>query len=155
MTSYPTFDIPKFLDVHLVVILIAIAVVVAYAVIFFIYAHNTKTVIFPISGKRVTKRPSDILPATALTLAVIGIFAVVAVYLFAPTYNDWLMSAKIEKDYGVDVLAMTKNHTVTAAANGFPYSCSIGSDDQKTYSLICEIPGGRMPLDWVMKNNVK
>lgn len=155
MTSYPTFDIPKFLDVHLVVILIAIAVVVAYAVIFFIYAHNTKTVIFPITGKRVTKRPSDVLPATALTLAIVGLFAVAAVYFLAPTYNDGLMSAKIEKDYNVKVVTMTKDHSVAVAANGTVYPCTIGSDDQKSYALMCDIRDGKMPLDWVMKNSAK
>lgn len=154
MTSYPTFDIPKFLDVHLVMILITIVVVIAYAVIFFIYAHNTRTTIFP-SGKKVVKRPSDTLPATALTLAVIGLFAAVGVFFAAPTYNDWLMSSKIEKDYNAKVITITKDHSVAVAANGAVYPCKIGSDDQKTYSLMCEIREGRMPLDWVMKNNAK
>jgi heme/copper-type cytochrome/quinol oxidase subunit 2 len=155
MINYPTFDIPTFLDIRLIVILIGITAVVSFAVLYFVYAHNTKTIISPTTGKKWIKRPSDALPATSLTISIIGIFAVVALYFFAPLYNDWLMSTKIEKDYNVNVLAMTKTHNVTATADGSLYPCSISSGDQKKYSLICEIPGGRMSLDWIMKNKAK
>lgn len=157
MINYATFDIPKFMDVHVVDLLIGIAGVVSFAVLFFIYAHNTKTVISPITGKRIVyKRPSDALPATSLTISILGIAAILAVQFAAPMYNDNLMSAKIAKDYNVSVLAMTKTHNVTVAdAAGSVHSCTIGSDDQIKYSLMCAIPGGNMPLDWIMDNKGK
>lgn len=157
MISYATFDIPKFLDVHLVDLLIAIAAVVSFAVLFFIYAHNTKTVISPITGKKtVYKRPSDALPAISLTISILGIAAILAVQFAAPLYNDNLMSTTIAKDYNVNVLAMNKNHNVTVAGPaGSVYSCKIGSDDQIKYSVMCAIPGGNMPLDWILENKDK
>lgn len=157
MINYPTFDIPKFLDVRSVDLLIAIVAVVLSAVLFFIYAHNTKTVVSPVSGKKVVyKRPSDALPATSLTISLLGIIAILAVFFGAPIYNNNLMSAKIAQDYNVNVLAMTKDHKVTVADGaGSVYSCKIGSNDQIRYSLLCAIPGGNMPLDWVIANKDK
>lgn len=156
MITYPTFDIPKFLDVHVVDLLIAIAGVVSFAVLFFIYAHNTKTVISPITGKKVVyKRPSDALPAISLTISLLGIFAIVALYFIGPIYNDHLMADAITKDYNVSVLALTNNHNVTVAAAGSVYSCTIGSNDQIKYGVMCPIPGGIMPLDWIIANKDK
>lgn len=154
MIQYPTFDIPKFLDIHFAVVLIGIVAVVLSGVLFFIYAHNTKTVIFP-SGRKVVKRPSDALPATSLTISIFAIIAISAVYFFSPAYNDRLMSAAIEKDYNVKVLTITKSHSVAVATNDAVYSCSINSADQKKYSVLCRIAAGNMPLDWVMKNKVR
>jgi hypothetical protein len=157
MINYLTFDIPRFLDIHSVSLWVGIAAVVSFAVLFFIYAHNTKTLISPLTGKKIVyKRPSDALPAIALTLSLLGIVAIVTAYFVAPTYNRHLMAAEIAKDYNVNVLAMTENHKVTvAAADGSVHSCTIGSDDQIKYSLICAIPGGNMPLDWIMESKNK
>lgn len=157
MISYATFDIPKFLDVRSVDLLIAIVAVVSFAVLFFIYAHNTKTVVSPLTGKKIVyKRPSDALPAISLTISIIGIFAIVALYFAAPYYNNNLMAAQITDDYNVNVLALTNDHNVTVAdPAGSVYSCTISSADQIKYSLICAIPGGNMPLDWVMENKGK
>lgn len=157
MINYPTFDIPKFLDVYLVYILIVIVAVVSSAILFFIYAHNTKTVISPVSGKKIVyKRPSDAIPATSLTISILGIFAILAVFFVSPIYNSNLMSTKIAKDYNVNVLVITKDHKVTVADGaGSVYTCKISSKDQTKYSLICAIPGGNMPLDWVIANKDK
>jgi hypothetical protein len=157
MINYATFDIPKFLDVRSVDILIAITAVVSFAVLFFIYAHNTKTIISPTTGKKVVyKRPSDALPAISLTISILGIAALLIAQFATPLYNDNLMSAKISKDYNVSILAMTKTHNVTVAdAAGSVHSCTIGSNDQIKYSLMCAIPGGNMPLDWIMENKGK
>lgn len=155
MINYP-FDLPKFLDVHLVYLLVAIVAVVASAILFFIYAHNTKTVISPITGKKIVyKRPSDALPAISLTISILGMIAVAAAYFFTPIYNDHLMADAIEKDYKVSVLTTAKNHNVTVAAAGSVYSCTIGSADQIKYNVMCTIPGGYMPLDWVIANKDK
>jgi hypothetical protein len=157
MINYPTFDIPKFLDVYLVNLLIVVVAVVSSAILFFIYAHNTKTAISPITGKKIVyKRPSDALPAISLTISILGIAAILAVFFASPMYNKNLMSAKIAEDYNVNVLAMTKDHNVTVADGaGSVYSCKISSKDQIKYSLICAIPGGNMPLDWVLANKNK
>lgn len=137
-----SFSMPALIDIKLTIAIIAAAMTLLFAIL---YATDFKN--------RKKKNRSIARASTAFYFMLVGIAAVVGLTFFGQTYNDNVFSQTVSKDYNVQVLTVNTNYAVTVIVKESILECTSGSDDGKTYAVLCHTSNGSfLPLDEIVRN---